>query len=230
MGPAALRWLNRALFELSAAPYSLLTRGAAWKGHLRDMLPPPREDPRWPRLLDVGCGPGGCALELAATGAGQAVGVDRSAAMIRRARVAARARGLGERLALARGDAAALPFRTASFDVLTVHSLLYLLPDPVSALREFRRVLARDGSIALLEPAKSDLLDMSDARGLRRIAARAPAFLATALAWRLVSGAARRFTREGLGALLEEAGFAEVSIAPAFEGLALLARARPAPL
>jgi ubiquinone/menaquinone biosynthesis C-methylase UbiE len=226
LGPAALRRFNRALFELSAVPYSLLTRGAAWRGHLRDMLPPLREDPRWPRLLDVGCGPGGCALELAAAGAGQAVGIDRSAPMIRRARAAAGARGLGERLALARGDAAALPFRAASFDALTAHSLLYLLPDPVGALREFRRVLAPGGSIALLEPAKSDL----GARGLRRIAARAPAFLATALAWRLVSGAARRFTREGLGALLEEAGFAEVSIAPAFEGLALLARARPAPL
>ncbi len=221
MGPAGLRALNRALFELGALPYSLLTGGRLWRAHLHEMLPPSTQDPRWPRLLDVGCGPGGCALELAAAGYGQAFGLDRSGSMLRRAGVAARARGVGGRVALARGDAAALPFPSASFDAVTAHSLLYLVADPAAALREVHRVLRPGGAVALLEPAQLE----RGARALRRIAARSPEFLFAAAAWRLASWAARRFTGEELGALLSEAGFTEPCVWPAFEGLALRARA-----
>jgi cyclopropane fatty-acyl-phospholipid synthase-like methyltransferase len=59
------------------------------------------------RAVDIGCGTGELLLSLAErTGAG-GVGVDSSAPAIERAREAARARGLSDRVELVAGDAAA---------------------------------------------------------------------------------------------------------------------------
>jgi SAM-dependent methyltransferase len=52
------------------------------------------------RVLDVGCGPAQFLLDLLAAAPAQGVGVDHNRAFIERARAAARARGLAERVAL----------------------------------------------------------------------------------------------------------------------------------
>jgi ubiquinone/menaquinone biosynthesis C-methylase UbiE len=52
-------------------------------------------------------------------------------------------------LCFAFADAAALPFRDASFDGVCCFAALNLFPDPYRALDEMRRVLAPGGRIAL---------------------------------------------------------------------------------
>ena len=84
------------------------------------------------RVLEVGCGNGGY-LELVA-----AVGLDTSIGMVR----AARKRSIGP---LVCGDAAQLPFRDASFDVVLAPHMLYHVANRSVAIRELRRVLKADG-------------------------------------------------------------------------------------
>jgi SAM-dependent methyltransferase len=50
------------------------------------------------------------------------------------------------------GDALTLPFPDASFDLAFCNSLLWLLPDPVLALSEMRRVLRPGGRALAAEP------------------------------------------------------------------------------
>lgn len=99
--------------------------------------PPPRA-----RLLDVGAGRG--AVARAALARGCAVtAVDASADMVARL-----ARDHPD-LTVSQGDAAALTFPDASFDVVTAGFVVQVLPAPEVALAEFRRVLAPGGTVAL---------------------------------------------------------------------------------
>lgn len=58
----------------------------------------------------------------------------------------------------------ALPFPAQSFDLLTATNVLFLLGDPLRALREMARLLAPGGQICLLNP--SPLLSVSAAETL----------------------------------------------------------------
>src|SRR5262245_5269781 len=90
-------------------------------------------------LLDVGCGPGTITIEFAQLlSPGRVVGVDRSEEVLAIAR-----RGAAElraKVTFEPGDAYALGYDDASFDVVHAHQLLQHLSDPVAALREMRRV------------------------------------------------------------------------------------------
>jgi malonyl-CoA O-methyltransferase len=96
-------------------------------------------------VLDVGCGTGAMLLALGAGGAGTAfaAGVDLAHGMHR---VAARALPAAR---LAGGDAEALPFRDAAFDLVASASAFQWLPDLAPALAEARRVLRPGGTLAL---------------------------------------------------------------------------------
>ena len=107
------------------------------------------------RILDLACGPGRHAAELARWG-GQVVGFDLSRAMLRRARE--RSRG-----PLVRGDMRALPFRDGSF-ALAVNlftSFGYFLDDD-----ENRRVVSQVA--AALAPGGHFVLDYLNAEQVRR--------------------------------------------------------------
>jgi ubiquinone/menaquinone biosynthesis C-methylase UbiE len=96
------------------------------------------------RLLDVATGTGGLLRELSLRRArpAEAVGIDRSASMLR----AAAAHGLPAGWRLLVGDATRLPFRDGRFDVVTACYLLHLLNRGSRArtIAEIARVL-RDG-------------------------------------------------------------------------------------
>lgn len=100
-------------------------------------------------MLDVGCGTG--ALLAAGSDlmdeAGYVIGVDISAAMVRRARQHLSDRGLPGLVALA--DAQGLPFPGGTFDVVASNFALTYFPDPTAALTELRRVLRPGGRVAL---------------------------------------------------------------------------------
>lgn len=101
------------------------------------------------RLLDVGCGPGTITAGLAERVApGPVTAVDAAPAALAAARAETARRGLAG-IAFAVGDATALGFADASFDVVHAHQVLQHLADPVRALRELRRVCRPDGVVAV---------------------------------------------------------------------------------
>ena len=93
-------------------------------------------------VLDVACGPGNFSRDFA-----RAVGDDGPRGGHRRVAADARARGARDRragvdnLVFVHGDAAALPFRDASFDAVCCFAALNLFAEPFKALDEMRRVL-----------------------------------------------------------------------------------------
>lgn len=96
-------------------------------------------------LLDLGCGPGTITVEFADRVApGRVVGLDAAAAVI------AKASGDFARpnLEFVVGDAYALPFEDATFDIVHAHQTLQHVADPVAVLREMRRVAKPGGLVA----------------------------------------------------------------------------------
>lgn len=95
-------------------------------------------------VLDVGCAEGALAAALT-TGGPRLVGLDMSATMLRHHPNPA-----------VRADGSHLPFVGACFDAVTALNVLYHLPDPLLALREFRRVLRAGGYVLVAAIARSD--------------------------------------------------------------------------
>jgi ubiquinone/menaquinone biosynthesis C-methylase UbiE len=93
-------------------------------------------------VLDVGCGTGIIARTAADRGA-TVTGLDLNEAML------TVARRLRPELTWLQGDAAALPFPAAGFDVTLCQSALMFVADPTAALREMARVTVADGTIGV---------------------------------------------------------------------------------
>jgi SAM-dependent methyltransferase len=87
-------------------------------------------------VLEVGCGAGQCTAWLRAQGA-RAIGLDQSASMLRRAR---------DRSGLVLGDARALPFPDATFDLAcSAFGAVPFVADPERIMAEVARVLRPGG-------------------------------------------------------------------------------------
>jgi SAM-dependent methyltransferase len=98
------------------------------------------------QLLDVACGSGQVAL-LAAHDGIYATGVDIAPNLIERAKARAKAENLHARFV--EGDAEALPFEDASFDVVTSLFGAMFAPRPELVARELLRVCSPGGTIAM---------------------------------------------------------------------------------
>ncbi len=97
------------------------------------------------RWLDVGCGTGALSQTILERAAPQAVqGIDPSAGYITYAQEHIR----DERASFETGDARALPYAAASFDVVVAGLVLNFVPDPPAALGEMARVVRRGGIVA----------------------------------------------------------------------------------
>jgi ubiquinone/menaquinone biosynthesis C-methylase UbiE len=102
------------------------------------------------RVLDAACGPGTYALRFAAR-ARAVVGLDYTPAMLQKARAKAVEGGLAH-ASFSRGDVTAIPFRDASFDMVTCGFAIHHLAQPRAAVREFARVLrSGSGRLALMD-------------------------------------------------------------------------------
>lgn len=100
------------------------------------------------RLLEVGCG-GGALLKEALESGCRAAAVDHSPEMVSVARETNRDAIREGRLEIREARAEDLPFPDAAFTCATMTGVLGFLSDPVAALVEMRRVLARGGRVVL---------------------------------------------------------------------------------
>jgi SAM-dependent methyltransferase len=98
------------------------------------------------RLLDVGCGTGGLAVQAARLGA-DVVGLDLSPGQLEKARAAVAAEGL--RIRLDEGDCQAMPYGDGSFDVVVSVFAAVFAPSHAAAAAELARVCRPGGRLAL---------------------------------------------------------------------------------
>ena len=102
------------------------------------------------RLLDVGCGPGDVAIELAADVSPEVVlGVDASAAMVAEGRARAAAAGVPVEFRVA--DALALSVDTGVMDACRSERMLQWVPDVDRAAAELVRVLRPGGRLVVTD-------------------------------------------------------------------------------
>jgi demethylmenaquinone methyltransferase/2-methoxy-6-polyprenyl-1,4-benzoquinol methylase len=147
----------RALFATIADRYDFITvalsygQDRRWKRRLVDLA----SARSGARALDLATGTGDIAFALAARGA-QVVGLDVTQRMIELAMAKRSERRSAESLALQDvsflvGDMLALPFPSASFDIVTTGYGLRNVPDLDVAIDEIRRVLAPGGQFLSLD-------------------------------------------------------------------------------
>jgi ubiquinone/menaquinone biosynthesis C-methylase UbiE len=122
------------------------------------------------RVLDAGSGSGAMARLMASTHPGwDVVGVDFNPAYV----AYARDRGRFANLSFEQGDLRALNFADASFDVVWSRFVLYFLPCPEDAIREFRRVLRPGGEVVVALHNFPNMIDHPEDAELRNRRTRA---------------------------------------------------------
>jgi ubiquinone/menaquinone biosynthesis C-methylase UbiE len=142
----AAHWERRASHFDEDFGHSIRTPGerAAWD-RILDLVLAGR---RALDALDVGCGTGFLALELAARGH-RVTGVDFAPAMIAEARRKAAARGVA--VTFQEADAEQLPFAPARFDLVISRHVLWTLPHPETAIGEWIRILRAGGRLVVVD-------------------------------------------------------------------------------
>lgn len=211
----------RGMFAAIARSYDLNNRlhsfgmDQSWrKAAVRMAAPKPTD-----AALDCACGTGDLTRALADGGAARVTGLDFTAEMLDIARTKRvgpardRARTI---IDYVQGDAMALPFPDAFFDIVTIAFGLRNVADPARALREFRRVLRPGGRLVVLEfdEPRNPII-----RGLNRFyTTRVMPWTATVIsrdrsgAYRYLPRSVRTFlTRDALAREVAAAGFGDVA-------------------
>lgn len=217
--PEAKRRYVRRLFGTIADRYDFITRflsfgrDRAWKKRLVDLAAVQSGC----RALDLACGTGDIAFELARRGA-RPVGLDITPRMIALARAHA---GAGQ-VAWVVGDMSALPVQSQSCDVVTTGYGLRNVPNLPRALAEIHRVLRAGGRICSLD------FDRPEAPFVRAVYLLYLTIVGSTLGWvlhrdpdtyRYIPASIRRYPgARGVATLMREAGFADVRHVRVFGG------------
>ncbi len=132
------------LGKMYGAPYAVERRRVI----LKAMAVGPGEG-----ILDIGCGPGFVACEVAqAVGdSGKVTGVDSSATMLALATARATQLGLQDRSRFLEGDATRLPVPDAAFDGAVISQVYEYVADIPCALRELHRALKPGGRVVIFD-------------------------------------------------------------------------------
>lgn len=144
----------RGVFGSVASKYDVMNDAMSlgihrvWKDAMMDWLAPRAGQ----RLLDVAGGTGDISFRfLKRAGEAHATVLDLTEEMLVEGRKRAEAERLADRLTWVVGDAMALPFADASFDVYTVSFGIRNMTDPQQVLDEAFRVLRPGGRLMVLE-------------------------------------------------------------------------------
>jgi ubiquinone/menaquinone biosynthesis methyltransferase len=147
--PDSKRAYVRGLFSTIADRYDLITillsfgQDRRWKRRLAGLAP----DHSGARILDLACGTGDIAYQVASRGA-QVIGLDITVRMLE---LAQRKRGPGRGVHFVAGDMMALPFPIGRFECVTTGYGLRNVPVLVDALAEIVRVLEPGGLLLSLD-------------------------------------------------------------------------------
>lgn len=120
------------------------------------------------RLLDIGCGVGLPAFQLAATSPVEIVGISNNQGQIDDANQRSADRGLADRVTFEYADAAALPFPDSSFDVVWIFEALMHM-DRLHVLRECLRVLRPGGRIVVTDQLQLGPMSEENAKLVREL-------------------------------------------------------------
>jgi ubiquinone/menaquinone biosynthesis C-methylase UbiE len=121
------------------------------------------------RLLDVGCGTGAIAREVALKVApGEVIGVDREAVQLATAKQLAAAEGV-QNVHFLQGDAAALDLPDDSFDAAYCRFVLEHVAEPAQVLREMARVVKPGGWVCAHEWEAGCLVNYPDAPAIQQV-------------------------------------------------------------
>jgi len=101
------------------------------------------------RLVDIGTGTGRM-IELFASAADQALGIDRSPEMLRLARAKLAEAGL-DAVELRQGDMYSLPLKAESADTAIIHQVLHYAQNPAAAVAEAARLLSPGGRLLIVD-------------------------------------------------------------------------------
>lgn len=217
---AVRKTLSRATFESGALGYALMTRSPLWRAHCADLVDQAQIQSGY-RVLDLGCGPGISAFGmLDRVPDAEIVGLDLSHTMLFLAEQWRKRERNGRQVEFVQADATHLPFPDQSFDAVTGHSFLYLLPDAVAVLREVKRVLRPGKRCAFLEPSVNTFESLVPPDIWGR-AAEDPRFVLAMTLWRLYSRTYGRFDEARFRSVYTEAGLTPIRCEPTLSGLAM---------
>ena len=137
------------------------------------------------QVLEIGCGSGVVLRDIARRlgPSGIATGIDPSASLLEIARDLAQRDGQAERIRLHQGDALALPFADATFDVVLAVTVLIHIPGGAAAVPEMVRVTRPGGRIAVFDRDNDSLIASHPDRALTRRIVAAGADASAADSW-----------------------------------------------
>lgn len=219
--PQSKRQYVRRLFTTIADRYDLITRvlsygqDARWKARLVAMANVTADE----RALDLACGTGDIARAVGAGGA-RTIGLDITHRMLQLAST----RSGGIRWIT--GDMINLPFRSASFDVVTTGYGLRNVPDLDAALDEIARVLRPGGRLLSLD------FNRPESAVIRGVYLAYLTAVGAALGWllhrdpdtyRYIPASIRRYPgARGVAGKMGARGFANIRVVPLLFGLMTL--------
>lgn len=207
------------IFELGAPIYNWFNAQGVWRESCRRLAAhfPTNKPNGQLRVLDLGCGPGNSAIEMARVRPDVfIVGLDLAPKMLALAQTETKREKMTGHISYVLADATALPFQADTFDVTTGHSFLYLVSDRVRVLGEAYRVLRRGGRWVSMEPrdGKSENWIAKHWTNVR--------FMVSVLLWRPYSKMHGRLDEQKFPAALAAAGFKNIDTELAIEGLGII--------